>query len=148
MPSFLRSTKPVTPVPPRGVRCNNPGDIVSSQVEWKGEVHPSRDPRFATFIDMPHGIRAAAILMQGYQRNKGLTTIGALCQRYAPPVENDTNEYAETVAAKCGVHPVDQFLVYDDPRKMALLLRGIFVAEGTSRWVTPEDLIDGIKLAF
>jgi hypothetical protein len=92
----------------RGLRNNNPGNIVQSGIEWRGKVVPSTDPRFETF-DTPHnGIRAAAKLLLSYQDKHGLRTVRGIINRWAPPAENDTGAYINIVAGELGVHADDQ----------------------------------------
>ncbi len=85
-------------------RNNNPGDI-----EWgkftqaHGATHG--DPRFAVFPDATTGFSAMRALFQssGY---KGLTVEAAL-NRWAPPVENQTNAYIANVCLWCGCKSTD-----------------------------------------
>lgn len=91
---------------PRGVRNNNPGNIDYSKAnQWQGQVGIETGvdkPRFAKF-DMPeNGIRAIAKLLINYH-GKGYTTVRAMINRWAPPVENDTGAYVNSVAAKLGI---------------------------------------------
>jgi hypothetical protein len=83
----------------RPQRNNNPGDI-----EWgkftKAHGATSGDPRFAIFPTADAGFVAMRSLFQstGY---KGLTVAQAL-NRWAPPVENQTNAYIANVCKWTG----------------------------------------------
>ena len=46
---------------------------------------------------MAHGYRAAMRLLQNYQRLYGLRTLRQIISRWAPPSENDTRGYINTV---------------------------------------------------
>lgn len=90
----------------RPTRNNNPGDI-----EWHPEGIAAEhgathgDPRFAVFPTPEAGFAAMRALLQtsGY---KGLTVAQAL-NRWAPPVENETNAYIGNVCKWVGCEPSD-----------------------------------------
>lgn len=84
---------------PRGIRNNNPGNIRAVDgVTWDGQVGVD-DAGFVIF-DTPDlaGIRALAKVLRTYYEKHGLKNIYAMLQRYAPPSENDTRAYAESVS--------------------------------------------------
>ncbi len=86
----------------RPCRNNNPGNI-----EWGkfAQAHgaTSGDPRYALFPTADLGFATMRILFQcpGY---KGLTVAEAL-NRWAPPVENQTNIYITNVCKWTGLTP-------------------------------------------
>ncbi len=86
---------------PRGLRNNNPGNIVKSRTKWQGEVAGS-DSRFCTFSSMAYGYRALMKLLQNYQRVHRLLTIRQLITRWAPSSENDTARYVQRVSRMTG----------------------------------------------
>lgn len=91
---------------PRGIRNRNPGNIeISSRFEWIGEVRPSRDKRFASFIDPQHGLRAMMKLIINYQRKHGIDTLEGLVSRWAPSFENNVQAYVKSVADKADITP-------------------------------------------
>jgi hypothetical protein len=73
---------------------------------------------------MDHGIDAQSSLLQGYG-NKGLNTLNAIINRWAPSSDgNNTNAYASFVGKKIGVDP-NQPLDMNDPnvrRNMAMAM--------------------------
>lgn len=86
----------------RGVRNNNPLNIeYNSANNWQGQT--GTDGRFAIFEHSKWGFRAAAKLLQNYQKFYGLSTVNELIHRWAPPVENHTSGYADFVAKRMGV---------------------------------------------
>lgn len=87
--------------PPRGLRNNNPGNIVKGSTKWRGEVDGT-DARFCTFSTMPYGYRALMLLLQNYQRLHGLRTIRQLISRWAPSSENNTSSYIRRVSRLTG----------------------------------------------
>lgn len=81
----------------------NPGNIRISGAKYKGEVQPSQDKAFKQFESMAYGYRAMFMLLYTYQKKRGLSTIREMITRYAPPVENHTVVYIDTVAKRSGV---------------------------------------------
>lgn len=88
---------------PRGIRNNNPGNIVQSQTRWEGEIDGA-DPRFASFATPEAGIRALGRNLLAYEA-RGLNTVSSIIARWAPATENDTAAYVATVAKQIGVNP-------------------------------------------
>ncbi|MDO4165552.1 MAG: structural protein P5 [Bacteroides sp.] len=85
---------------PRGIRNNNPGNIRNSdKTDWQGEVDASQknDKSFEEFEDMPHGYRALIKLLQNYRKKWGCITIADFIKRWAPPTENNTSSYINSV---------------------------------------------------
>lgn len=97
---------------PRGIRNNNPGNIRHGD-KWKGLSAEQKDSDFCTFDTPEYGIRAMGITLMNYQRKHGLQTVEDIINRWAPPVENDTKEYAAHIAAKLGVKPHSIIVVSD-----------------------------------
>ena len=96
---------------PRGLRNNNPGNIRHSPVRWKGEVI-GNDPDFKSFESLAYGYRAVIRLLKTYYYKYKLTTIRGIINRYAPPVENDTDSYIRVVTDQTG-YLADEELPFD-----------------------------------
>lgn len=93
---------------PRGIRNHNPGNIDRTGDKWQGmAADQSSDSRFVVFVAPHWGIRALAKVLLSYQRKHGLKTIRGIIDRWAPPVENNTDAYIDQVAKACGVEPDD-----------------------------------------
>ena len=92
--------------PPRGIRNNNPGNIRHGQ-NWQGLNPDGRniDPAFCVFKSPVFGIRALAKVLMNYKKIHGLNTVRRIISRYAPPNENQTKAYIQTVAQQIGVYP-------------------------------------------
>lgn len=91
------------------MRNRNPGNIRRSATKYLGEVAPSRDAAFKQFETMAWGYRAMFVLLDSYSR-KGYRTIRQMISRYAPPIENHTENYIRCVAEWSGIgadEPVD-----------------------------------------
>ena len=81
----------------RGLSNNNPGNIRISKVKYLGEITPSKDKAFKQFSTMAWGYRAMFVLLHTYHKN-GYKTIRQMINRYAPPIENHTENYIKFVA--------------------------------------------------
>lgn len=92
---------------PRGIRCNNPGNIRDSNDKWQGLSKIDNDDQFAVFDDPTWGIRAMATILITYQDRYKLRSVRGVIGRWAPPNENDTSAYVNAVAAACGVSADD-----------------------------------------
>ncbi|MFT0211811.1 structural protein [Pseudomonas sp. F1_0610] len=92
--------------PSRGIRNNNPGNLVyNAKNNWRGQLphDPTIETRFVRFDTAFNGIRALAKLLLNYRKIHGLRTIEALVSRFAPSNENDTKGYARFVAEEMGI---------------------------------------------
>lgn len=87
----------------RGIRNNNPGNLVLTGIAWKGKVPESRntDGRFEQFTAPEWGIRAMFMDIRSDIR-KGANTVRRLITEYAPPHENNTAAYIAAVASAIG----------------------------------------------
>ncbi len=82
----------------RGIRNSNPGNIRQSPTRFKGEVLPSQDSAFKQFRSMVWGYRAIFVTLNTYATKYHLHTIREMISRWAPPVENHTDIYIDTVS--------------------------------------------------
>lgn len=101
----------------RGMRNNNPMNVVKSQINWDGEVL-GKDQRFESFKSPSYGIRAGARLLVNYERLHGINTVRGLISRYAPAHENPTDAYVSHVAAVVGVTPDQPISVKEKLQKL------------------------------
>lgn len=91
----------------RGIRNNNPGNLVITKDNWKGKVPVSAntDGKFEQFEDRDGvaghvwGLRAMFIDIRGDVMKDGLNTIRRLITSYAPTHENNTAAYIASVSA-------------------------------------------------
>ena len=90
---------------PRGIRNCNPGNIrLRAGVNWEGMAPEQTDGAFVQFIDPVYGLRAIVRIMRSYEK-AGIHTVGEAIDRWAPPVENNTDAYVAAVCTECGVGP-------------------------------------------
>lgn len=132
---------------PRGIRNNNPGNIRWGD-DWKGLVPAARrtDKSFCQFTDPEYGIRAMIIILRNYQRKYGLNTVRKMINRWAPPNENDTQAYINSVSQSVGVTP-DQKTDVTDSRVMVPLLEAIIKHENGEQPYGFETFVKAIDLA-
>lgn len=113
---------------PRGIRNNNPLNIRKGN-GWQGERKNQTDPAFEEFVSMTYGLRAGFKVLKNYQaeslpRQKRADTIRKIIRRWAPPSENMTDRYIQTVAKLTGCHP-DEVIHFRDRTKMVALVHAM-----------------------
>lgn len=136
--------------PPRGVRNNNPGNIDRTATVWQGEDRSdearAQESRFCVFTSAQYGFRALAKVLQTYRKRHGLTTVRGIIDRWAPPVENDTDAYVRQVARAVGVLPDDVV----DVRVMAFafpIAKAIAKHENGGDFWTDSVIRKGLEMA-
>ena len=92
---------PKNPNAPRGLRNNNPLNIRHNKDTFQGEI-TGTDKAFKTFSCMPYGYRAAFVILHTYLL-RGENTIAKIVTRWAPPIENDTENYIAFVERHTGI---------------------------------------------
>lgn len=88
---------------PRGIRNNNPFNMVKSLSNWIGKIQPSKDSAFEQFDTMENGVRAGLINLRNAYYKKGLKSVEAIITKYCPPngsgnSVSDTNAYINAVS--------------------------------------------------
>lgn len=128
---------------PRGIRNNNPGNIRHGD-NWQGMKDHQRDSDFIQFEAPVYGIRAMAKLLNNYQRLYGLDTVAEIIGRWAPPNENDTTAYVESVARATGI-PANQPI--EVRAMLPKLIPAIIKHENGQQTYSPGEIAEGIALA-
>jgi len=145
---------------PRGIRNNNPGNIERDGTRWQGMAARQADARFVVFSDAVWGIRAIARILITYQDKRRaadgsrIDTVRKFIARWAPPVENNTDAYARTVANALGVGVDDPDIdVYDYDTMFGLVASIIRYENGMppaslyGSWYSQHELERGLQLA-
>ncbi|WJJ59382.1 peptidoglycan lytic exotransglycosylase [Salmonella phage ST53] len=127
----------------RGIRNNNPGNIRVSKDQWEGMT--GDDGAFVTFDSPESGVRALGKNLLSYGR-QGYDSIEKIINRWAPPNENDTQAYIDSVVAATGI-PATQSLDLSDPDTLSSLAQAISFHETGSRY-NPEVYQQGIARAL
>lgn len=127
----------------RGVRNANPGNIRKSKDQWEGAI--GDDGEFVIFDSPESGVRALGKNLLSYGR-QGYDSIEKIINRWAPPNENDTQAYIDSVVAATGI-PATQSLDLSDPDTLSSLAQAISFHETGSRY-DPEVYQQGVARAL
>ncbi|KOQ71564.1 hypothetical protein ABW43_00135 [Stenotrophomonas maltophilia] len=138
----------------RGVRNNNPGNIDrSSANKWQGRMPVENmttaqrhEGRFEVFSSPAWGIRAMCVLLINYYDRHGCDTVRKVIDRWAPPVENNTDAYVAAVAKAIGVGP-DSTINLHEYRRMRPLVEAIISHENAGYRYASETVEEGLRLA-
>ncbi len=126
---------PNTP-PPRGIRNNNPGNILRAGQNWQGLSRDQPDGEFCKFIAPEWGLRALILVLRAYRR-RGVVTVRDIIRTYCPPthtfpngrtIKQDTGAYIRFVAGRLGV-PEDATINVTSRVVLRLLLPAIVTKE-------------------
>ncbi len=134
---------------PRGLRNNNPLNIVRGVSQWEGLKKEETDSRFCEFETPEYGWRAAFVLLtRTYYHAYRLYTIRKIIERWAPPNENQTEDYITAVAEAMDYDPDKPLGLpsYAPFRWMALALAMAYIENGT-RKIDTMPLFKGWEMA-
>lgn len=130
----------------RNYRNNNPGNLVFANQEGATLESPNAkgEQRFARFNTPEEGIRALANQVSSYYNGTSaaagyqkLQTVSSIISKWAPPNENNTNQYIDNVSKYLGVSPNEKIDV-SNPEVMTQLVRAIATKEGGNPAVNNE----------
>lgn len=116
----------------RGLRNNNPGNIRLSSVRYKGEKAQSSDVAFRQFESIEWGYRAMFVLLNTYAVKHGCRTLRTMINRYAPPIENHTDNYIRRVADDTHLDP-DEVISTTDAAVMTAVVAAMSAVENGVR---------------
>jgi hypothetical protein len=105
----------------RGLRNNNPGNIRLGTFKYKGEKSGSSDMSFRQFESMDWGYRAIFVLLHTYATKWGCHTLRQMINRYAPPIENHTENYIRRVAYATHLSPDEEISTTDAATMVAVV---------------------------
>lgn len=105
----------------RGLRNNNPGNIRLSSAHFLGEKIPSGDPAFRQFKSIEWGYRAMFVLLRTYVVKHKCHTLRQIINRYAPPVENHTDNYIRRVSDATHLSPDEAISINDGAMMTAIV---------------------------
>ena len=127
----------------RGQRNNNPLNIRRvAGTFWKGEiVSPIEDKAFVQFSSMEYGIRAAFCILDTYRKKYHDVCVEDIIARWAPPSENDTKKYIETVCKLTGFGGRERLAEAQWPT----LVKAMAVVE-SNMLLSQASLEDGMRL--
>lgn len=132
----------------RGIRNNNPGNLIITKDAWQGLIPLSKntDGKFQQFTTMEYGIRAMFKDLVN-DINKGKNTVRKLITEYAPPNENNTGQYIKDVCNSIGVTP-DQKITSVNQKFLLMLGKAIIKKENAPDHtkVSDSQIIKGMKM--
>ena len=146
----------IAPDQTRGFLNNNPGNLDRGEPPWNGEI---RDPaqaqndiqrielthgRFCVFADPVHGIRAMALNLRAYHDRLGCRSVRDYINRWAPPNENNTDAYIQSVADHLAVTPDAPI---DLSAALPFLIDAIIRVECAGMPYQGTEIADGIAAA-
>ena len=141
----------------RGIRNNNPLNIRHSADQWQGARVEQTDPSFVQFTSMAYGYRAAWKVLESYwnhfHQSKQPYTATNIITRWAPPTENDTQNYIRTVlmlTSLGGKENLPQPSRGVDTERLVRLIQAMTSMESGIPYkeVDTEAIREGWKLAF
>jgi len=112
----------------RGLRNNNPLNIRHNEDIFQGEIN-GNDKSFKTFSSLPYGYRAAFVTLATYL-SRGWNTIETIISIWAPPAENDTENYIAKVEKWSGVPRNRKLTATDGPEYILIVAAMSFVENG------------------
>ena len=123
---------------PRGMRNNNPGNIVIAGNDWRGKIPVAQntDKKFEQFYTYQYGVRAMIVLLRNYIDRYQLTTLRAIITRWCSG-GCDLNVYMQVMTQATG-YTADQPLTANR-ETLKRLVRGIAQVE---QGRPGEDLIN------
>ncbi len=110
---------------------NNPGNIKIGN-DWLGEADTCKSTTFECFDDVSYGVRAVTKILVNYHRLHGINNIHELVHRYAPPHENNTQNYITMLSHMMGIKPTDM-IDFDNYNTMRHLVASIIYIESNTR---------------
>lgn len=136
---------------PRGIRNNNPGNIVRNSIAWQGALTPAQvqangdswDPKFVQFDTPVNGLRALARILATYAAN-GDNTVQSIISTYAPSNENDTAAYVSAVSAQIGAQPGQQINVLQN---IGVIMAAIVQHENGEQPYAAATIVQAISAA-
>lgn len=134
---------------PRGLRNNNPGNIIIAGNAWQGKIPVAQntDGHFEQFTNLYSGLRALAKLLVN-NVNAGQNTIRKILVSYAPAFENNTGGYIDFVAAQTGKGADEPINL--NTATLAALMRAICEQENgkaqADTYITQDDILQAIGL--
>ena len=142
-----QATFPMEQTPPPssiiGQRINNPLNIKQYNQGFLGET--GEDSGFVSFKDPMYGVRAADRVLTTYGTKHGINTIRDLINRWAPPSENDTQNYVNYISDQLSIDP-DAEVDLSNPAMRARILSQMTMMESRSKY-SPSQITEMIEMA-
>jgi hypothetical protein len=99
---------------------NNPGNIRTTNIKWRGEITKPGDT-FESYDTLENGIHAMYMNLQAY-RNRGIKTIDRIINTWAPANDNNNvRAYIATVSNITKISPTDPLDLMDYPHLISAM---------------------------
>ena len=134
---------------PRGLRNNNPGNLIRTSIAWDGKValYNNPDSKFEQFIELRYGLRA---LMRDIISDfkDGSDTVRKLISEFAPAHENNTIAYINSVSQMLGITADTQINNLTAVQLIAFCKAIVRVENGASfdSYITDADYSDAYAI--
>jgi hypothetical protein len=126
---------------PLGIRNDNPLNIRTG-TNWNGAI--GENGGFVVFDSPLMGLRAGARVLRTYRDNYGIDNIHDIINRFAPPIENDTQSYVDHVADVVGVGEFEPLT----PEQYPLLIAAMIKHENGQQPYDIALISEGFALGF
>lgn len=131
-----------TTTTPRGIRNNNPLNIVHSKDVWMGRSETQTDPKFVQFGAMIFGIRAAMVCIRTYINKHKCDTIQSIVSRWCP--DSTAATYVSLVSKRTGI-PRSQVISFSNKHDIVAIVSamaevecGVLVWDASPFGLTPD----------
>ena len=126
--------------PSRGIRNNNPLNIRHNpRNKWLGLSINQTDPAFCQFESMTYGVRAAMKLLRNYAIQLKRYTIKDYITRWAPPSENNTQNYIDFICKEID-YPSNINLYFNNRARFIAMVRAMGRME--SNYIIPDEILN------
>lgn len=129
---------------PRGIRNNNPLNIIHSNAAWQGQSPTQTDPNFVQFQSMEWGIRAAVKILKTYHL-RGWRTIAKIVFDWCP--DHTAESYITNVCRLTGM-PRHQVIDINNETQVISLLDAMIKVECAGYEVDKNILVTGYRMAL
>ncbi|NKE43581.1 hypothetical protein HB662_02250 [Roseomonas frigidaquae] len=139
------AARPGDPAEPRGIRNNNPLNLMWHPGQLEANPGLASDGRFGVYPTMEAGIAQAIRQLQRNAR-RGDDTLARQISRWAPPGENNTAAYIAAVSRAIGIAP-NETLDLRDAAVLRRLVAAMAVQEN-GRALDPAVIDRGVALGL
>lgn len=126
-----------------GFKQNNYGNIRGGGINYQGKIGMKNG--FSVFESPIYGIRAIYKDLLAKISSTSTDTIAEIITKYAPPIENDTVKYINTVSRVSGIHP--NAVLGKDLSNLRKIVKAIILHEIGYK-IPDSELIEAEKIIF